>query len=335
MGVTMNRERIWSICLILWTVTSAMATSSTIRVTTSPAHPPSEGPALPFSRQWPAGETCDAFAPGNHIVLLEDNPPAYPQLRAGQAGIIICRGDPGRPGEVLVSWISRSDATSGAGASSAAEPSVFPSDSAVWIDTNEVLLGRPFDQCGTLRRSPEGCILLETRAGRVYDIVPATEVSRILDAANEIQDGDRVRVRGLISISPPGSDKVRVCPQDDGDIYHPVITRWEPAGDAGCCTATMRGRIIQLYRDPEASNAFMGITTVTLQLDFRGRLAVEVTPMTGTAGTWQGFAVPELVGPGVASVGILLQAENPDLSEPPPDDGAQVAEVSLIVLPAD
>lgn len=53
------------------------------------------------------------------------------------------------------------------------------------------------------------------------------------------------------------------------------------------------------------------------------------------SGTAIGFAVPELVGPGVASVGILVQAENPDLREPPPGDGAQVAEVSLIVLPAD
>jgi len=286
------------------------------------------------SPPWSNEGTRDAFGLGDLVVLLKDNPPACPELRAGQAGRIVCCGDPGRPGEFLVSWIS-GNVDIGTGARGDTESVIFPSGSAVWMDSNEVPLGRPFDQCGTLRESPEGCTLLETETGRVYNLLSADELSQTLDAATEIQYGDRVRVRGLINKTGPGPDEVRICPQADGDVYHPVITWCEPGEDVGCCTATMGGHVIQLYKNPEASSQLLGCTDLTLQLDFRGKLAVEVAPTAWAAGTWQGFAVPELAGPGAASVRILVRADDIDLSGLPPANAAPAAEVSLVVMPAE
>jgi hypothetical protein len=286
------------------------------------------------SPPWSNEGTRDAFGLGDLVVLLKDNPPACPELRAGQAGRIVCCGDPGRPGEFLVSWIS-GNVDIGTGARGATESVIFPSGSAVWMDPNEVPLGRPFDQCGTLRESPEGCTLLETETGRVYNLLSADELSQTLDAATEIQYGDRVRIRGLINKTGPGPDEVRICPQADGDVYHPIITLGATAEEADCCTATIGDRIIQLHADREASNSLFGHTMVTLQLDFRGRLAVDVTPAITAGGTWQGFAVPKLAGPGTASVRILVQAEGVNLSELSSASDMPVAEVSLAVLPAE
>jgi hypothetical protein len=237
--------------------------------------------------------------------LLKDNPAACPELRTGQAGTIVCRGDVSRPGEFLVSWISCKDDVGGAGAYGTTEPAIFPPGSAVWVDPNEVLLGHPFDQCGILRKTPEGCILLESEVGHVYRLLPAGELSQTLDTTSEIQYGDRVRVRGLINTTPPDLTDIRICPQADGDIYHPIITLGTTAEEADCCIATLGDRAIQLHRDPETPNRLVGCTTVTLQLDFRGRLDIEVIPTTVAAGTWQGLAVPELVGPGVAGIRSL------------------------------
>jgi len=338
----MKRARILWVFLTLPIAPSLLAEPTApdallaVCVTIPPAWPPSEGQTLHSSHQWPNRETGDTLAPGDLVVLLEDNPAACPELRAGQAGTIVCRGGPARSGEFLVSWISYNDDVGGAGACGATEPAIFPPGSAVWIDPNEALLGRPFDQCGTLRKTPEGCILLEAETGHVYNLPPAGELCQTLDTTSEIQYGDRVRVRGLVSTTPPGPDAVRICPQQaDGDIHHPIITLATTAEEADCCIATLGDRAIQLHRDPEVPNRLLGCTTVTLQLDFRGRLAVEVSPMIGTAGTWQGLAVPELVGPGVASVSILLQAEDIDLSGLPPGNEVPVAEISLVVLPTE
>jgi len=306
-----------------------------IHLTIPPTCPPSEGQTPYFSRPWPSEGTNDAFAPGDLVVLLKDNPPACPELRAGQVGTIVCRGDVIRPSEFLVSWTSHNDGVWVADACGAAEPAIFPPGSAVWIDPNEVPLGRPFDECGTLRKTLEGCILLEAETGRLYNLLPAGELSQTLDAASEIQYGDRVRVRGLINTTVPGSDEVHICPQADGDVHHPFITLDTTAEEVDCCTATIGDRIIQLHRDPEVPNRLFGHVTVTLQLDFRGRLAVDVTPATMAGGTWQGVAVPEPVGPGTARVRILVQAEGVNLSELSSAGDIPVAEVALVVLPAE
>jgi len=304
-----------------------------VRLTIPPACPPSEDLSPHFSRPSSCERTDDAFAPGDLVVLLKDNRPACPELKAGQAGTIICRRNGIHPGEFLVNWVS-GNIDIGAGACGTTEPVIFSPGSAVWIDPNEVPLGRPFDECGTLRNAPEGCVLLEAETGRVYNLLPADELSQTLEAASEIQCGNRVRVRGLINTTPPGFNEIRTRPQADGDIHYPLITL-DTATEEGCCAATIGDRIIPLHKDREASNRLFGHTTVTLQLDFRGRLAVDVTPATLMGGTWQGCVMPELAGPGTASVRIFVQAEDIDAGDPPPDSGIPTAEVSLVVIPAE
>lgn len=116
------------------------------------------------------------------------------------------------------------------------------------------------------------------------------------------------------------------------------IARLDPGGGPGSddgLVVKIGGSVIRLTRDTGAPepNTFSGCTNVTLQLNFRGRLSVQVTPTLAAGGTWEGFAVPEVIGPGTSVVKICVRGMNVDISRLPPGKDIQVAEVSLFVAP--
>jgi hypothetical protein len=74
---------------------------------------------------------------------------------------------------------------------------------------------------------------------------------------------------------------------------------------------------------------------VEIDLNFRGRLSLEVTPTSAGGGTWTGWLDPEVAGPGRVRLTLHIACENLDFTALPGGvAGQQVAEVKLFVVPA-
>ncbi|MBN1362086.1 MAG: hypothetical protein JW993_15940 [Sedimentisphaerales bacterium] len=195
--------------------------------------------------------TSGRFERGERVVLLQDDPPGGKGLKAGQAGTVVCC-DPGNcAGNLLVSWDLWSSGKVDPFSCADLVPVLHPANSALWVDPGRVMLGRQFSQCGAIRKGLEGCIYFESDDGHDYNVMGSAELYRSLNGAGAIQFGDCVRLRGLLNRTPPAPGEIRLRPQRDGDIFHPIIALC-PAGGGDCCGGTYQSgdRVVLLVDNP-------------------------------------------------------------------------------------
>lgn len=102
-------------------------------------------------------------------------------------------------------------------------------------------------------------------------------------------------------------------------------------------TVCIGGNCIKLLPDPNvpaSAYAYIGYTNVGIELNFKGKLSVTVTPTSPAGGTWTGWVVPDVVGPGAVTVQLWVRVEDLDISAlPGGTKNVQVAEVKLFVVP--
>ncbi|MBN1363054.1 MAG: hypothetical protein JW993_20815 [Sedimentisphaerales bacterium] len=173
------------------------------------------------------------FEPGQRVVLLQDEPVSG--LRAGQSGTVVCCDRADCSGRILVSWDLWTSGKDDTIPCASLPVLAFPAGSAVWVDPTIVMtVGRPFNQCGTIRKGLEGCIFFEADDGKDYTVVSGGELYVELDTPGAIEFDQRLRLRGLLDTAIPPSDVIRICPVRDGDIYHPILSSCTPP-QTGCC----------------------------------------------------------------------------------------------------
>jgi len=130
------------------------------------------------------------------------------------------------------------------------------------------MIGRPFDQCGIVRKGLEGCIEFAADDGFDYTIISGGDLFIELDTRGGIEFGQRLRLRGLLDTNIPRSDVFRICRVLDGDVYHPILSFCDGT-KIGCCD----GRLIPGDR-------------VTLRVDNpKGPLGIAQRLRAGTRGT--------------------------------------------------
>ncbi len=173
-----------------------------------------------------------SFAQGQRVVLLNDD--AVSGLRAGQAGTVICCDSADCSGRILVSWDFWTNAKDDTSGCVSASPLAFPAGSATWVDPSMMMVGRPFDQCGTIRRGLEGCIYFEADDGMQCTVFGGGDLYVELDMPGGVEFDERVRLRGLLDTAIPDPNTIRICPVRDGDVYHPILLPCAGTG-IGCC----------------------------------------------------------------------------------------------------
>jgi hypothetical protein len=71
-----------------------------------------------------------------------------------------------------------------------------------------------------------------------------------------------------------------------------------------------------------------------MELNFRGRLTAEVTPIPTINGTWTAWLDPDVVGPGTVTTTLWIKAENLNVAAlPGGSTDVQVATVRIFVVP--
>lgn len=381
------------------------------------------------------GPTSEHFEPGQRVVLLQDDPPGGLGLRIGQAGTVICCDAEDCSGDILVSWDLWAAGKADLGGCVNATATYYPPNSAIWLDPAQVLVGRQFNQCGTIRAGLEGCVHFEADNGNTYNLSASGDLYLALSTSGGIEFDDRVRVQGLLNTTVPGTGIIRLCPQWDGDIYHPIVS---PCADAepGCCDAEyqpgdrvallvdnptgpdgraavnlyagMEGTVIccnavdpqfPIYvswdnwtfgsdkdtpcpepilqhpagsgwsmacvqispaRDdptepaPEAiiihlgasaleltldgpssggGYTYSGCVDVSIELNFRAQLSIEITPAEGVDGNWSGTLDPDIIGPGEEVVELCIEVQNLHIGSLPQGQNVSVATISLYAQP--
>jgi len=198
------------------------------------------------------GPIPSEFAVGERVVLLENAPLGVSDLLSGQAGTIVCVGATDCANCLLISWDGWAGGRDDTSRCLAGDrPVLVAPESVMWVDPDVTLIGRHFNQCGTLVKGLEGCVLLQTDDGDMFNIVGDGWLSTSLDGKGPISFGDRARVRGALNTTRPNPNTVRICPQRDGDIYYPIVTPCVPAGGTGCCGGLRPGdRVVLLVDNP-------------------------------------------------------------------------------------
>ncbi len=181
------------------------------------------------------GPAPTGLMPGQRVVLLQDNPPGGAGLMAGRTGVVICCDAADCSGQVLVSWDFFTDGRADPNRCAGDQALAFAPNSAIWLDPRVTLLGQAFDQCGTLAQDQQGCILLQTDGGQVYNLFDGGWLSRSLGATGPFNFGDHVRVQGLLATTRR-LGVFYICPGQDGDIYDPALT-FCTSTNGGCCDA--------------------------------------------------------------------------------------------------
>jgi len=196
-------------------------------------------------RDYPAG-----FMPGMRVVLLADEPVVGPGLQAGMAGTIVCCDSADCTGQVLVSWDLWNGGQADDGRCAASAAALYPAGSATWVDPASVLLGQPFDEIGYLRQGAEGCLYLEAEDGGNFNLVGGAEFR---GGWGVVLPGNYVRVRGLLNLNRVSPDAARICPQQDGDVYHPIMSLPEWTGTPCCdrwvCGFSYGDRVVLVSED--------------------------------------------------------------------------------------
>ncbi|HPC96550.1 MAG TPA: hypothetical protein PLU87_16500 [Sedimentisphaerales bacterium] len=297
------------------------------------------------------GPLSDSFAPGERVVLLESDPPGGFGLAAGQAGTVICCDSEDCSGSVLVSWDLWADGKLEPIECANGAETLYPPNSAIWINPNRVLLGRHFNQCGTIRKDLEGCISFEADDGRTYNVIAWPGLYSTLDGGGTIQFDDRVRLRGLLNTTPPGPDELRLCPQQDGDVFHPTLSPCSPADvepepkpepepepkpepEPDSILISIAGNPLLLQQVPSSPGSYAGCANITVELNFHAQLSVRITPAAGVGGTWTGTLDPDILGPGTVTTELCIEVVDLDTGSLPPGKDVQVATVTLLAAPA-
>jgi hypothetical protein len=205
---------------------------------------------------------ASTLMPGQRVVLLQSNPPGGTGLLAGQSGTVICCDANDCSGSVLISWDFWTLAK-GTPAKCASDPgTLYPANSAIWVDPNQVLLGVYFNQCGTVSKTSTGCAYLATDDGKTYNLmVTGDEYLALSLTTSTVSFGNRVRVQGLLNTTPPGPKVIRICPQQNGDIYNPLFSPCTTTPSGGCCTPSYSpgDRVILLVTNPVGQGGKMAV----------------------------------------------------------------------------
>jgi hypothetical protein len=191
------------------------------------------------------------WMPGQRVVLLQNNPPGGTGLLAGQSGTVICCDANDCSGSILVNWDFWNSAKPPLTKCSSDPGTVYPANSAIWIDPNQVLLGICFSQCGTISKTQTGCAYLAADDGKTYNLmVTGDEYVALSSTVGAVRFGNRVRVQGLLNTTPPAPTVIRICPQQNGDIYNPLFS---PC--TACCTPSYSpgDRVVLLVSNPVGS----------------------------------------------------------------------------------
>ena len=191
------------------------------------------------------------FSRGERVVLLQDDPPGGTGLKIGQAGTVVCCDPNDCSAGILVSWDLWAGAKTDPFSCPDIVPALYPINSALWLNPSQVLIGRQFSQCGYIRKGLEGCVYFESDDGHAYNVISSPEQYLALDGKGSLQFDDHVRLRGLLNATPPALDEIRLCPQREGDIYHPIISLC-PQGGSNCCGGAFKpgDRVVVLTDDP-------------------------------------------------------------------------------------
>ena len=74
---------------------------------------------------------------------------------------------------------------------------------------------------------------------------------------------------------------------------------------------------------------------IELELNFRGQLTAEVTPIPAIGGTWTAWLDPDVVGPGIVTTTLWVRGANLNLAALPGGcTNVHVATVAIFVVPA-
>jgi hypothetical protein len=278
------------------------------------------------------------FTAGEQVVLLDNDPPGGVGLKAGRSGTVLCCDSNDGSGDILISWDLWTDGKAGTSACFNGLNALYPANSAIWVNPKLVHIGHHFKQCGTIRRGLEGCVNFETDDGQYYNVVASGTLYDALIAGDRVfHFDDRVQIQGLLNLTPPAPGVTRICPQFDGDIFHPILSAC-PGGPGlpGPFTINLGGSPLQLVPDPNSPGpgyTYDGCVSVTLDLNFRGQLSVKITPAPGVNGTWSGTVTPDIVGPGAVTVQICVHVEHLDVNTLPAGNNVQVATTTLSAVP--
>jgi hypothetical protein len=299
------------------------------------------------------GPLSGSFAPGESIVLLEDDPIGGPGLKAGQAGTVVCCDSEDCSGSILVKWDFWTNGKLEPIQCANAAETLYPPNSAIWVNSDQVLLGRHFSQCGTIRQSLEGCVYFEADDGKTYNVISWPGLYSALNGSGAVQFDDRVRVQGLLNTTAPGPGEIRLCPQQDGDIYQSTISLCaaaepepkpepepepkpdpEPKPGPDSIMINIGGNALLLQQVPASPGSYAGCADLTVVLNFQAQLSVKITPAPGVGGTWTGTLNPDILGPGEVTTELCIEVVDLDISSLPPGSNIQVATVTLLAAPA-
>ncbi len=305
------------------------------------------------------GPLSEQFAPGERVVLLEDDPPAGLGMSAGQAGTVICCDSEDCSGNLLISWDLWTNGKLEPVPCANATETLYPANSAIWMNPQQVRLGRHFNQCGTIRKGLEGCVYFEADDGKTYNVIALDDMYLSLDGGGPVAFDERVRVRGLLNTTPPQPDEIRLCPQQDGDIFHPTIAlctpadpdpkpdpdpdpkpdpdpdpKPDPSDGPDSILIHIGGNPLLLQQIPMSPGSYAGCANITVHLNFQAQLSVAITPGAGVGGTWTGTLDPDIVGPGEVTTEICIEVVGLNLGALPPGSDVQVATVTLLAAPA-
>jgi hypothetical protein len=281
-----------------------------------------------------------AFEEGERVVLIDSDPPGGQGLEAGRSGTVICCDTNDCSGNILVSWDFWANSKADTSGCASKISVLYPANSLVWIDPNQTRIGHLFKMCGTLRKGLEGCVYLEAFDGHIYNVISVDGLYAALnESTNTIRFDAQVQVQGLLNTTPPAPSEIRLCPQLDGDIYHPIVTACPDTGSQGSpspINISLGGSSLQLIPNPNSPGpgyTYDGCTNITIQLNFQAQLSVKVTPAAGVDGVWTGSVTPSIVGPGTVMVQVCVHVEHLDPSTLPPGN-TQIATVTLLAAPS-
>jgi len=309
------------------------------------------------------GPLSERFAPGERIVLLEDDPFGGFGLKAGQAGTVICCDSEDCSGNILVSWDLWTNGKLEPVPCANAGETLYPANSAIWMDPEQVRFGRHFNQCGTIRKDLQGCVHFEANDGKTYNVIASDDMYLALDGGGAVAFDGRVRVRGLLNTTPPRPDELRLCLQQDGDIFHPTISLCPQAGPApdpnskpdpdpepepkpdpdpdpdptpgpDSIMINIGGNPLMLQLISGSTASYAGCADITVQLNFQAQLSVEITPADGVGGTWTGTLNPDIIGPGEVTTELCIEVVDLNVGAIGPGKDIQVATVTLMAAPA-
>jgi hypothetical protein len=126
-----------------------------------------------------------------------------------------------------------------------------------------------------------------------------------------------VNCADIIPLAGGGNGNGQPCPQDNLIIGF---------GNTG----------IRLFLDPQCPDTprtFSGCANVTVTTNFRARLSLNITPLAGINGTWQGTITPNVVSAGQNNVVVCITAEGVNLAGIPAGQNVKVADVSILGVP--